>query len=69
MLSRYKFNERGMNVPKSESVIQKRIKLEPVHQKLKLVESKVRIVKQVKIDPSPLKFNSMKLMRMNPERY
>lgn len=53
-------------MPKSESAIEKRISLQPIHKKLCVVESRVTNLREIKVSKSPLKFNSVKLLRINP---
>lgn len=37
MLSKFKVNNKGLIIPKSESVVEKRIKLQPIHKKLGII--------------------------------
>lgn len=80
MLSKFQFSsESGGQVPKNSRLIEKRLKLDPIHQKLKIIESRARepqlksprsiVESRVKGSgsPRPLNINTSNLKKTNPE--
>lgn len=65
MLSKFKLNTvSGTKIAKNSISVEKRLKLEPIHNKIKVIQEREKI----KLG-KPIKFNSLKLEdRYNPEK-